>query len=492
MKITPISYSNINFGYNKQLNNELKEVLKNYPDREWANMLSAINNQCNDVENKLERISNESVFKQTGKHSNKYYDYLDIFLALKEVLVSYVSTTFEDLHFADREYRHYDAKYKSAGSKPDDWRNDILDIIYAWTQEIPKKVNPQTKESTTTDSKSASGGGKSSEGTAPKKDGTESKQDGAAPKQEAKPQDVIPPLKKAVEDKSILQKFVPSDSSPKGFADVAGMDSVKSELNNGIMLAVKNPEQAILDFQEYGKIIPKGLLLYGPPGCGKTYITQALAMEIGMPMYILDIGQVGSSFINKTSQNIKAAFDEAIKTAKKSGKPCLLFMDEIDSLAFDRNSRTDNEDIKQVAALLQAMDSAKQANVFIIGATNKYNLLDPAIRRRFDSKIFVSVPDFEARKSLIKKQLQGKSKAVSLIGDESAIDSIAGQLNGFSNDSICKIVSSAAKNALERNRADIEEQDFVKAISETSEEKPDVKSYLAENNDSKPKIGFFA
>ena len=478
MKITPISYSNINFGYNKQLNNELKEALKTYPDREWANMLSSLNNQCNDVENKLEKISKNEVKKHNGKHSSKYYDYFDIFMGLKEMVVSFVSTTFENLHFADREYRHYEEEYKSLGSNPDDWRNDILDMIYAWTENVPKKVNPKSSEVTNKGLQNASGGG------------SNVSQSDSKSSPDVKPQDIIPPLKKAVEDNSLLQTFVPSETTPKGFTDVAGMDSVKSELNNGILLAVKNPEQAKQDLQEYGRKTPKGLLLYGPPGCGKTYITQALAMEAGIPLYILDIGQLGSSFINKTSKNIKAAFDEAIKIANDSGKPCLLFMDEIDSLAFDRNSRTDNEDIKQVAALLQSIDLAKQANVFVIGATNKYNLLDPAIRRRFDSKIFVSIPDFEARKALLKKQLQGKSKAALLLSDESAIDSIAKQLNGFSNDSICKIVSNAALNALNRNRADISEQDFIKAIAETSEEKPDVKSYLAENNETKPKIGF--
>lgn len=478
MKITPISYSNINFGYNKQLNNELKEALRTYPDREWANILSALNNQCNDVENKLEKVSKKEEKNHNGKHSSKYYDYFEVFMGLKELVVSFVATTFENLHFADREYRHYESEYKSLGSNPDDWRSDVLELIYAWTEDIPKSVTSKSSESANTFTQNALGEGSS----VSPSDSTSS--------QNAKPQDIIPPLKKAMEDKSLLQTFVPVETTPKGFTDVAGMDSIKSELNNGILLAVKNPEQAKQDLQEYGRKTPKGLLLYGPPGCGKTYITQALAMESGIPLYILDIGQLGSSFINKTSKNIKAAFDEAIKIANDSGKPCLLFMDEIDSLAFDRNSRTDNEDIKQVAALLQSIDFAKQANVFVIGATNKYNLLDPAIRRRFDSKIFVSIPDLNARKALLKKQLQGKSKAALLLSDESAIDSIAKQLNGFSNDSICKIVSNAALNALNRNRADISEQDFIKAIAETSEEKPDVKSYLAENNETKPKIGF--
>ena len=131
----------------------------------------------------------------------------------------------------------------------------------------------------------------------------------------------------------MLEVYNPSPQSPKGFSDVAGMSDLKRDLSEGIIQLIQNPEQAKLDFDDYGKTIPKSILLYGPPGCGKTYITQALAAETESPLYLLNISKAGSHYINMTSKNIQAAFDEMISIADKSDKPCLLFMDEIDTMA---------------------------------------------------------------------------------------------------------------------------------------------------------------
>ncbi|MCD7780644.1 MAG: ATP-binding protein [Candidatus Gastranaerophilales bacterium] len=470
MKIFSNYSYKVNFGYDKQLNKEFKENLASYPDKRWAQTISSMNSSCNKLESNLkheEKIKN-------GKES-KYEDYLDLFLTQKQMLAGFVEITFENLNFANREYKHYDDEFIKHGSQEEDWRKDVCDYLTEWTTfDNPKELK-----------------------------NTSSSDNLYSPKFDGQGEEVItsnqipPPLEKVssvisqLSSKSFLEEFKKDESSPSGFSDVAGMSDLKRDLNEGIIEYIQNPEQAKLDYEEYGKTIPKGILLYGPPGCGKTYITQALASEISSPMYLLNISKAGSHYINLTSKNLKAAFDEAIQIAEKNNKPCILFMDEIDSLGFDRNSQMEPDDLKQVSTMLQSIDEAKKSNVIIIGATNKYNLLDSAIRRRFDSKVFVDVPDSESIKDLLKKNLMPLSKGQKLLASNEDIELIANNLQGYSNNSVCNISKAAALNAMRRNRADISAADYLKAIETTTEEKPDRKIYMADSTTvKKNKIGF--
>ena len=304
------------------------------------------------------------------------------------------------------------------------------------------------------------------------------------------PSPAVQSILNKITDKSMLEEFIPTPSSPKGFDDVAGMFSLKRDLTEGIIQFIQDPQQAQLDFEEYGKTIPKGILLYGPPGCGKTYITQALAEQTKSPLYLLNISKAGSHYINMTSKNIKAAFDEIIAIADKSDRPTLLFMDEIDTMAFDRSSRMEPDDLKQVGTILQGIDLAKSHNVIILGATNKYNLLDPAVKRRFDSKVFVDIPDQESRVAVLEMNLKPLKKAQKLLQSPEDLEKIAKMLNGYSNSSICTISKQAALNAMRRGRADIAVEDYEIAIKNSGEEKPDRKDYLADYKKTTNKIGF--
>ncbi|MBQ9245765.1 ATP-binding protein [bacterium] len=470
MKISPITQYKPTFGYDKKLNRELKAAIRETSDKEFSYSIAALNNYCNNLETSIREID-----KQSKEEKPKHYDdIVDIFLNCKDTLTGYISVAYEQLNFADREYLHYNNEFIQNGSDPKDWRSELLDRLSEWTQTKYYK-NKVTKP------KDA---GK--EPYVPKFDeeGREITGDNDSKKAE------LQKRAKELASKSFLEEFKPTAQTPKGFKDVAGMTELKDKLENGIIEYINNPEQAQLDFEEYGKTIPKSILLYGPPGCGKTYITQALASEVQTPLYLLNLSKTGSHYINMTSKNIKEAFDEAAKIAEKSDKPCLVFMDEVDSFGFDRTSRTENEDVKQVATLLQSLDSVKDANVIIIGATNKYNLLDPAVKRRFTSKVFVDVPEKDAITDLLSKKLSKYSKGHKLLEDKEQIDSIAHKLQGYSNDSICKITDDAAMNALKRNRAEISLQDFEKAIKETSEEKPDRKEYIADSKKIQNKIGF--
>ena len=464
------------FGYDKQLNQELKQAISTYPDRQWAQTLSSLNTYCNKLEN---NITKEST-KKRGKDS-KIQDYIDIFLTCKEVLAGFVAITFESLNYADREFEHYQDQFIKNGQMDNDWRNDVCKVLKDWVSENILDKYGMKKSSN------------SQELYVPKFDenGIEIISDSPSTNpvsQQIKNTDSSGSSNLSI--KSFLEQFKPDENSPKGFNDVAGMENLKRDLREGIIELIQNPQQAKLDFEEYGKTIPNTILLYGPPGCGKTYITQALASEIDVPLYLLNISNVGSHYINLTAKNLKAAFDKAIEIAQKTEKPCLLFMDEIDSLAFDRDSRMEPDDLKQVATMLQAIDTAKKSNVIIIGATNKYNLLDPAIRRRFESKVFVDIPDFDSRKALVIKNLLSLKKGKKLLESPEDIDNIAKRLEGYSNSSICIISKQAAINAMRRDRADISVEDFIKAIESTTEEKPNRNLYKSESGLLKKQIGF--
>lgn len=479
MKISPNYTYKPNFGYDKNLNKQLREKLVNYSnsDPNWASALSTLNAECNALEGLLKA-------EESKNNSSRVEDFTDIFVTLKQVLAGYVSITFDELNFADREFTHYYDEFIKSGSKKDDWRMEACEALKDWVSpDLTKKLKQQNSDT-------------SKHLFVPKldEDGVEIEETPIQKHQQPsqKVQDIVEKVKTELSPKSFLEEYVPTAGSPRGFGDVAGMEELKCDLSEGIIQLLQNPEQAKLDFEEYGKEIPKGILLYGPPGCGKTYITQALSQEIQTPLYLLNISKAGSHYINMTSKNIAAAFDEAINIADKTGKPCLVFMDEIDTMCFDRNSRMEPDDLKQVGTILQAIDKAKSHNVIIIGATNKYNLLDSAVKRRFDSKVFVGLPDTDAITALLKKNLSQLKKGQKLLSNEEELQKIAKLLNGYSNSSICIISKEAALSALRRGRADISVDDYENAIKKTGEEKPDVKEYISDSKRESKKIGFNA
>ncbi len=454
MRISRVSNNNINFGYNKHLNNELKEKLSVFKDKDYANTLLSLNEFCNSTEDKIRRLEKKSNFKKSSS------DFVDMLLQAKEQLAMYVDILFgEEFKYSDREYKHYqDEFYRNGADKENDWRYDMMDRLKYWSKGVIDKKDAGMSE--------------------------------ASKSELAKKAGEILSSTVQLPNSGLLELYTPTANSPKNFDSVAGMDKVKREFNEGLLQLIKSPDKAVLDYSEYGILPPKTVLLYGPPGCGKTFIAKALSGEAQLPLFMLKLSKAGSHYINMTSKNIEAAFEEAINFSQKSGKPCLLFIDEIDSIGFKRDEKISHEDLKQVTTLLQAMDKAEDSGIFVIGATNKFKFLDPAVVRRYESKIFVGVPDIEARKALVELNLASFTKGQKLLSDKDAICKIAKLLEGFSNDSICKISVSAARNAMHRDRDDITIDDYKKAIEETSEIKPDTKEYAIDDLFSKKNIGF--
>ncbi|PJE02089.1 AAA family ATPase [Mycobacterium sp.] len=221
-------------------------------------------------------------------------------------------------------------------------------------------------------------------------------------------------------------------------ADVAGMADVKRQLELSLLGPIRNP-----DLMKAFKISARGgLLLYGPPGCGKTHIAKAVSGELGASFYQVGIADVLHRWLGESERSIRSVFDNARRNA-----PCVLFFDEVDALGHRRSALSGSSGMRTVVnALLEELDSAGSVNdgVYVLGATNAPWDVDPALRRpgRFDRTIFVGLPDAEARAGIVRYHLRDRPAAgIDLKG-------VAGRTEGFSGADLAHVCDSATQLAM--------------------------------------------
>lgn len=187
------------------------------------------------------------------------------------------------------------------------------------------------------------------------------------------------------------------------FDEIGGMESVKEEIRMKIIHPLRHPEL----YRAYGKKIGGGILLYGPPGCGKTHLARATAGEVNANFISVGISDILDMWIGQSEKNLHAIFEQA-----RSLTPCVLFFDEVDALGANRSDLRHSAGKQLINQFLQEMDGIDGDNdgVLILAATNAPWHLDPAFRRpgRFDRVIFVPPPDEAAREVIINIQLKGK------------------------------------------------------------------------------------
>jgi SpoVK/Ycf46/Vps4 family AAA+-type ATPase len=187
------------------------------------------------------------------------------------------------------------------------------------------------------------------------------------------------------------------------FNDVGGMDRVKKEIDLKIIQPLKNPEI----YKAYGKKIGGGILLYGPPGCGKTHLARATAGEVKAKFINITISDVLDMWIGNSEKNLNQIFEYA-----RRNTPCVLFFDEIDALGASRSDMKQSAGRHLINQFLSELDGVDGNNdgILVLGATNAPWNLDPAFRRpgRFDRIIFVSPPDAESREVILKIKLKDK------------------------------------------------------------------------------------
>jgi len=220
-------------------------------------------------------------------------------------------------------------------------------------------------------------------------------------------------------------------------ADVAGMTEVKQRLEAAFLAPMRNPELRRL----YGKSLRGGLLLYGPPGCGKTFIARAVAGELGARFIAVSFADIIDMFVGQSERNIHELFEIARRNA-----PCVLFLDEVDAIGQKRSQLRHTPMRSAVNQLLLELDDVSGNNdgVFLLAATNHPWDVDSALRRpgRFDRTLLVLPPDAAAREEVFRFHL--KERPVSGID----LAKLAGQTDGYSGADIAHICETAAERAL--------------------------------------------
>jgi len=394
----------VTFGYDKTLNEKVQKRLTDEPT-DLNTRLLALNDFCNQTEDMI-------VLKEKKGVSNiETEPLIEMLIGAKIALSDALTRIFPALLYSDTEAVHY---LEASAANPSDWKEDLA---------IALVDDPSIQP--------------------------------APPEDEDKKAEAPP-----------IEEFKPNAESPKGFSSLGGMAKLKAELYDKIIFPIQNPEQAKLDEAEYGQKFPRGVLLYGPPGCGKTFVAEAVAMEAGVPMFKLKVSKAGSQYINQTSKNYEKAFDAVAAKSKEIGKPCILFMDELDGLSKSRDSKDSSEDLKQLGTLLELINTARSRGIIVLGATNRHDVLDKAISSRFDSQVFVGLPDKETRKEVLKKCLEPRTKGVSLMNSEEDLSAVVDKFESFSNRSIADLTTAAALLAKNDGRRDISKEDYFKVIGE--------------------------
>ena len=242
----------------------------------------------------------------------------------------------------------------------------------------------------------------------------------------------------------------------EGFAAVAGMDELKRQMREEVIEPLHNPEE----YQRYGVTIPNGMLLYGPPGCGKTFFAKHFAEEVGFNFICITPATLKSRYVNATQENIAKMFKEAEEKA-----PTVIFIDEMNELVPNRDSDGVHEMSRSaVNEMLAQMDRTGEKGIFIIGATNYPNMIDPAILRagRLDKKYYIGVPGTEARMALFKLYLEKRPYDFGLDYQQ-----LATLTQGYVSADIQLIVNDASRNAL-RQHCKITMELLKAAISSTN------------------------
>ncbi len=244
------------------------------------------------------------------------------------------------------------------------------------------------------------------------------------------------------------------------YDDVAGVDEAKEELREAIEF-LKDPKR----FQRLGGKIPKGILLLGPPGCGKTLLAKAVAGEAGVPFLSLSGSDFVEMFVGVGASRVRDLFEQAKRAAKPGQSGAIIFIDEIDAVGRQRFAGIGgghDEREQTLNALLVEMDGFNtQQGLILIAATNRPDTLDPAILRpgRFDRNIIVHLPDIKGREEILKVHTR-KIK----LSPSADLKSLASQTPGFSGADLANLCNEAALLAARFNKEMVETADFEKSV----------------------------
>ncbi|PKB66319.1 MAG: cell division protein FtsH [SAR202 cluster bacterium Io17-Chloro-G3] len=254
--------------------------------------------------------------------------------------------------------------------------------------------------------------------------------------------------------KSKARRF-DSDNPEVSFADVQGVDEAKEELEE-VVEFLKTPER----FLALGAKIPRGVLLMGPPGVGKTLLARAVAGEAGVPFFSISGSEFVEMFVGVGASRVRDLFDQAKRNA-----PCIVFVDEIDAVGRHRGAGLGGghdereQTLNQILVEMDGFDTS--TNVIVLASTNRPDILDPALLRpgRFDRRVTLDSPDVKGREEILNVHAKGKP-----FGKDVNLEAIAKQTAGFSGADLMNLINEAAILAARRNKNEISYEELTESI----------------------------
>lgn len=218
-----------------------------------------------------------------------------------------------------------------------------------------------------------------------------------------------------------------------GFKDIAGMEELKTYLSQRVIFVIKNKEK----MAKYRLTAPNGMLLYGPPGCGKTFVAEKFAEETGFNFILVKSSDLASSFVHGSQEKIAQLFKQAEKKA-----PIVICFDEFDALVPDRSNPAAQYSASEVNEFLSQLNNCSERGIFVVATTNRPDKIDPAVLRtgRIDKQIYVPLPDKEARKEMFMIHLKDRPFDANNINT----DKLSEMTEGFIASDIAYVVNDAA------------------------------------------------
>jgi len=241
------------------------------------------------------------------------------------------------------------------------------------------------------------------------------------------------PLKREDEDKM----------DDVGYDDIGGVRRQLGQIRECVELPLRHPKL----FKNLGIKPPRGILMYGPPGSGKTLIARAVANETGAFFFLINGPEIMSKMAGESESNLRKAFEEAEKNA-----PAIIFIDEIDSIAPKREKTNGEVERRIVSQMLTLMDGMKsRSNVVVMGATNRPNSIDPALRRfgRFDREIDIGIPDQTGRLEILRIHTKNMK-----LSDDVDLEAVSNETHGYVGSDLAQLCTEAALNCI-REKMDI-------------------------------------
>ena len=231
---------------------------------------------------------------------------------------------------------------------------------------------------------------------------------------------------------SIGLKVQRNTSGKGGFADVAGMDQLKDELNKRLIWVLQDKEKAA----KYRLMPPNGMLLYGPPGCGKTFFAKKFAEQSGFNYLLVNGSDLGSTYVHGTQTKIAELFKKA-----ESEAPTVICFDEFDSFVPSRGSESARHRADEVNEFLSQLNNCSERGIFVIGTTNRMDMIDPAVLRkgRLDLHYEIPAPDLDTRKAMFRIHLKDRPLA-----EDVDVEALARLTDNYASSDIAFIVNESA------------------------------------------------